>query len=165
VHGRAAHGGIVAVDLAHEPLHPLTFDGVGADAFAAGYGHLHHDVVRPRIAGHVRRHGGPLGQEVAERLEAHVHALGVVEPVHPDDHSAGRAQPPAQRRLPSRLRLRRDALELGDIDRHRIGPHPSLVVFEAHPGRLTFGSEQTPGDGSKVLGTHPPLEAHDVGGE
>ena len=128
------------------------------DAFPARRGHLHHD--------HLGYRQSVFRQQLPERLEPLLDALGVIQPVDAEDHRLGVAEfgpdlfgPGADQRAG------RERLDLGDVDRDRErgGVHDPAVLV--HSGAARPQAQQVPGQPEEVLRGQRALEADQVGAE
>ena len=161
VHGQAAERRTLAVDPPHRHLHLVAQRSIALDPLPAGRRHLHE-----HRAGQFQ---AALGEQLFDGGQPVQDALGVVEPVHPEEHELRVAQVgpnafgPGDHVGPGGQLGERPAV---DRDREGLGPHHALAAEPGALHRAATGDQAGPAAGpQEVVGIRGPLEADQVGAE
>ena len=149
----------VAVDPADQPIDVVPQSAVLVDALPRRSGHLDEDC----LLGVDR----PLGDEFTEGAYPLGHALGVVEPVNPEQQDLRVTEIVPDLLGPGFGLLRhRQLVQLGTVDRDRVRPREdSAAVGRADPVAPGLEVEALPYEADEVLRTTRQLEADQVGPE
>src|SRR5262249_6274707 len=140
---------------------------VAFDAFATGRRQLHEDGIVAL--------GPPFGQQLCERFQPHVDALGVVEPVDTQQDLARVTQfRPYLAGVLANASLAPLVVEFSGVDRDREGADPNdprTVIHLAEPrtdadrSARRVRSDEPPSQDEEVLRTPRQLEADQIGAE